>query len=618
MTALDEYGQAVVALLRAAFDQGRPDREAVAAAVADTIRAGGAVHVFGCGHSQLVALDVVDRAGGLRGVRALVDDRLSPLTGPPGGELEQRPDEAAPILDRAGLAGPDLLVVVSHSGVNPLPVEMAREASSRGHTVVAVTSRAHASAVDVRHPGRRRLHEIADLTIDTLAPLGDAAVELDTGARTGPMSTVLAVALVTATLARAAELLADDGAAHTPVRSRNIPETDRVLDVELLVTGVRLPSLHPGRGAGWLAVSGGKVVAHGLGKPTARAGVVVDGAGGALLPGFVDVHVHGADGHDTMDADPDSLRAIARFHARHGVTALLPTTWAASPDATAEAVRAVAETHGPVPGGATILGVHLEGPWLQRGRCGAQDPDAIRDADPAEVDALLDTGAVRLVTVAPEVPANRYVLEACRARGVTASIGHTDADHDTAAAAISHGVRHATHCFNAMRGFDHRRPGTVGAVLTDPRVRCELVADNVHVHPTAIRMLFAAKGPEGVVLVSDAVEVTGLPEGAHEMGGRPVDVAGSAVRLADGSLAGSVLTLDAALRNVVAATGLTLDELWPATSRNAAAAAGVADRKGHVEVGADADLVVLDDRHRVVVTVIGGQIVHDARGTSRP
>jgi N-acetylglucosamine-6-phosphate deacetylase len=379
----------------------------------------------------------------------------------------------------------------------------------------------------------------------------------------------------------------------------------------LLVTGARVLTPAGEWPRGWIAVEGRRIAAMGQGEsPPGAGGDVLVADGLVALPGFVDLHVHGAVGADVMDADPEGLRRMARFYAGHGVTAWLPTTMTAgAPDIerALEAVRAVA---GPVEGGATILGAHLEGPYLSPARAGAQDESWIRVADRAEATRLLDTGVVRLLAVAPEIDGNHWLIGAATARGVTVSAGHTDATYDQTLAAVQAGVRHVTHAFNAMRPLGHREPGVLGAALTVPELRCELVADNVHVHPAAMRLLVKAKGAGGVVLVSDAVRATGLPDGAYTVGDRPAIHMGGAIRLADGTLAGSVLTLDRALRNLQSATGRPLAELWPAASRNAAKAIGVDDAKGSLEPGKDADLVLLDPALEVVVTVAEGSIVH--------
>jgi N-acetylglucosamine-6-phosphate deacetylase len=381
----------------------------------------------------------------------------------------------------------------------------------------------------------------------------------------------------------------------------------------LLVTGARV--LTPGGEwpRGWIAVAGHRIAAMGQGEPPpgVDAGADVLAADGLVaMPGFVDLHTHGAVGVDVMDADPDGLARMARFLAGHGVTAWLPTTMTATATDTERALAAVAAVAGPVEGGATVLGAYLEGPYLNPVRAGAQDASLIRPADRAEAARLLDSGVVRVLAVAPEVEQNRWLVAEALARGVTVSAAHTDATYDQALAAVANGVRHVTHAFNAMRPLGHREPGVLGAALTLPELRCELIADTVHVHPATMALLLQAKGAGGVVLVSDAMRATGLPEGAYTVGGRPAFHMDGAIRLADGTLAGSVLTLDRALHNLQAATGRPLAELWPAASRNAAQAIGVDDAKGSLEPGKDADLVLLDPALRVVVTVVEGAVVH--------
>jgi N-acetylglucosamine-6-phosphate deacetylase len=381
----------------------------------------------------------------------------------------------------------------------------------------------------------------------------------------------------------------------------------------LLVAGARV--LAPGGEwpRGWIAVEGRRIAAMDQGDPPpeAAAGADVLAADGLVaMPGFIDLHAHGAVGVDVMDADPDGLARMARFFATHGVTAWLPATMTATGPDTERALEAVRAAAGPVDGGATILGAYLEGPYLNPARAGAQDAALIRVADRAEAARLLDPGVVRVLVLAPEVEQNRWLIAEAVARGVTVSAGHSDATHDQALQAVADGARHVTHAFNAMRPLGHREPGLLGAAMVTPELRCELVADNVHVHPAAMRLLVQAKGAGGVVLVSDAVRATGLPEGAYTVGDRPAFHMDGAIRLADGTLAGSVLTLDRALHNLQAATGRPLAELWPAASRNAAQAIGVDDRKGSLEPGKDADLVLLDPSLQVVVTVAEGAVVH--------
>jgi N-acetylglucosamine-6-phosphate deacetylase len=385
----------------------------------------------------------------------------------------------------------------------------------------------------------------------------------------------------------------------------------------LLFHDVRL-STPAGLTTGWLQTAGTKIWGLGSGDPPAAApdAIRIDGRGRTLLPGFIDVHTHGALGHEVMDGDVDGLAEMARFLAGHGVTSFLPTTWTGPPDRTLAALEAIADAmRRPRPAGAArVLGAHMEGPYLNPERAGAQDPAHMRPPAPGELARYLDACDVRLLTVAPELPANAPVLDELRRRGITASAGHTDATYDQMVAAVERGVRHATHTYNAMRPLHHRDPGTVGACLTLDALRCELIADGHHVDAVAIDVLVRARGVAAVVLVSDAVRPTGLPEGLHPLDDRTVEVRDGAVRLAGGGLAGSVLTLDRALRNLAVATGRDPATLWPAASANAAQSAGVADRKGRLEPGLDADLVLLDADTTVQATVVEGEPAYAGPG----
>jgi N-acetylglucosamine-6-phosphate deacetylase len=375
-----------------------------------------------------------------------------------------------------------------------------------------------------------------------------------------------------------------------------------------LFRDVRLPT-PDGLTQGWLETAGTTIAGVGAGSaPAARDAVTIDGRGLTLLPGFVDVHTHGALGFEVMDADVDGLARMAGFLARHGVTSFLPTTWTGARDRTLAALESIAEAmrQPRPPGTARVLGAHMEGPYLNPARAGAQDPAHMTPPEPGELERFLDLGVVRLMTLAPELPANAPVLDELRRRGVTASAGHTDATYEQMVAAVKRGVRHATHTYNAMRPLHHRDPGTVGACLTIEALRCELIADGHHVHPAAMDALFRARGRDAVMLVSDAVRPTGLPDGDYQLDDRTIELRDGAVRLPDGALAGSVLTLDRALRNLAAATGRDPAELWPAASANAAQSIGVADRKGRLDVGMDADLVLLDGEATVQAVLVEG------------
>jgi N-acetylglucosamine-6-phosphate deacetylase len=324
-----------------------------------------------------------------------------------------------------------------------------------------------------------------------------------------------------------------------------------------------------------------------------------------LVPGFVDVHIHGAGGHDVMDASEAALRTVAQTVARFGATSLVATTVTAPLDRTCRSVEAMARCirAGQSPGAAEILGVHFEGPFLSRIRCGAQPAEWLQPPSVASLEKMLDAaqGTARLLTLAPELPGALEVIDAARQRGLVVSLGHTDATYAEARAAIERGARHAAHVFNAMRPFSHRETGVLGAVLTDPRVTAELIADGVHVDPAAMQLLLAAKGAAGVVLVSDATAATAMPDGTYRLGTFEVIMKGGVCRTAQGNLAGSTLTLDRALRNIVA-LGTPLRDAVAMLTLHPARVLGLEKKKGALLPGADADLVLLDEGlllHRV-------------------
>ncbi|NLD43817.1 MAG: N-acetylglucosamine-6-phosphate deacetylase [Chloroflexi bacterium] len=362
---------------------------------------------------------------------------------------------------------------------------------------------------------------------------------------------------------------------------------------------------------GWLQADGGRIAALGEGDPPAGlAGQRVNLAGRTLAPGFIDLHAHGAVGADTMDATPAALRAMARFYARHGVTGFLATTVTSSLAGVLAALQNVSTTMAEGTGGAALLGAHVEGPFLDPGRLGAQDAAHVRAAALDELHPLLDTGVVRMLTLAPELPGAGALLEAATARGAVVSAGHTRATYEEMAAAAQRGLRHVTHLFNGMEPLHHRQPGVVGAALAMSGLTCELIADNIHVHPGALLLAWRAKGTDAIALVTDAMRGAGMPDGQYTLGGLGVTVQGGVARLASGNLAGSTLTLERALANMMAATGLPLPEALPMATAVPARELGLLGRKGSLAVGLDADLIVLNADLQVDLTVVGGEIVY--------
>ncbi|MGM0819244.1 MAG: N-acetylglucosamine-6-phosphate deacetylase [Actinomycetota bacterium] len=369
---------------------------------------------------------------------------------------------------------------------------------------------------------------------------------------------------------------------------------------------------------GWLRCDAAAITALGGPDdppPAEPAGTRLDAAGGTVLPGFVDVHVHGSGGGEAGDGDAEGLRTMAAFLATRGVTTFLPTIATASHEATLAALGAIGEAMARPGPGARIAGANLEGPYLSPARCGAQDPDHLRPADPGEVAELLATGLVRIITIAPEVEGNLPALARLAEAGVGVALGHADATYEQAMAGFDAGARHVTHLFNAMPPLHHRAPGLPAAALARREATVELITDGIHLHPGAIAAAWAALGPERTCVVTDALRATGLPEGRYPFGERVVTHRDGAMWRDDGGLAGSALTMDRALAVLLSATGAPLASAWPAPSAPPARAAGLA-QPAALEPGGLPDLVVLEADLTVRATVVAGEVVHDAGGAS--
>lgn len=321
-----------------------------------------------------------------------------------------------------------------------------------------------------------------------------------------------------------------------------------------------------------------------------------------ILPGFIDLHVHGGAGRDMMEGG-DAPHAIAAIHARHGTTSLLATTMTAPPDDIVTALRAIgAAMAAPRAGAARILGVHLEGPYINPGKLGAQPPFA-REATLAEVQALEVHAPMRLITVAPEMPGHLDLVRALADAGIRVQIGHTTGSYEDGVAALAHGAAGFTHLFNAMPGLHHREPGMVGAALAHAQY-AEIIPDLLHVHPGAIQV--ALRAIPHLYCVTDSTAASGMPDGEYMLGRQVVHKCAGGVRLADGTLAGSTLTMDQALRNLVA-IGLDLADASRRVSTNAADYLGETSR-GRLAPGCFADIVVLDRDLNIKAVYIEGEL----------
>jgi N-acetylglucosamine-6-phosphate deacetylase len=326
----------------------------------------------------------------------------------------------------------------------------------------------------------------------------------------------------------------------------------------------------------------------------------ISAAGQTAIPGFIDIHIHGAGGHDVMEGTGEAMSTVAQTLARHGTTSFVATTVTASPDDTCRSVEGIAryitqqfETLQPK---AEVLGVHYEGPFINKARRGVHPAEWVQPPNAELLQRFVQAaaGKARILTIAPELLGAIPCIHAAREAGIVVAMGHTDATYEQARAGIVHGARHAVHVYNAMRPFSHRDSGVIGAVLTSQEVTAELIADGIHVEEAAMRLLLQAKGPGCVILISDGLSATGMPDGKYMLGNFEVTVAGGVCRNAEGKLAGSTLTLDRALRNVVA-LGISLPDAVRMLTTNPAKLLGIEFKKGALRTGADADIVLLDE-----------------------
>lgn len=369
---------------------------------------------------------------------------------------------------------------------------------------------------------------------------------------------------------------------------------------------------------GAVLLDGARIAALGTADatPCPPGAQVLDASGLLLTSGFIDLQLNGAFGLDFTVA-PATIWEVGAGLPHYGVTAFLPTIITA-PLATVTAAQEVLR-QGPPPGyrGAVPLGLHLEGPFLHPAARGAHNPDYLRTPDPALVAEWSPERGVRLVTLAPELPGALDVVRVLRAQGVVVSAGHSRADYAAGRAGFDAGIGYGTHLFNAMRPLDHREPGLPGALLTDPRPTVGLIADGIHVHPAVVALAWQAKRPAGFNLVTDAMAALGMPPGRYQLSDWEVHCDGAACRLANGRLAGSTLSLDQAVRNLIAFTGCDLAAALATVTTVPAALLGLDCDRGRLAPGQVADLTLLTPDLQVAVTIVGGQVVYDGQRTQK-
>lgn len=334
---------------------------------------------------------------------------------------------------------------------------------------------------------------------------------------------------------------------------------------------------------------------------------IIDVQGRYISPGFINVHIHGCGGADAMDASPETLQKMCASLPKSGVTAFLPTTMTSSLPNIYRSLVNIRQAMSRL-GGARVLGAHMEGPFISRQFKGAQAAEHILEP---RFSLLTDyTDVVKLITVAPEKLDGDFLLQ-CRAHNIIVSMGHTAADYNIAQQAIDGGISHATHLFNTYLPLHHRQPGAVGAAL-DSDIVCELIADNIHVHPMMQRLLYKMKRPDKLVLITDSMRACMLPDGESELGGQRVFVKNGEARLADGALAGSILLMNEAVRNFRHNTDASIVEVVRMAGLNQAQELELADRYGSLAVGKAADITVFDENINIFMTFVDGQIVYNS------
>ena len=377
----------------------------------------------------------------------------------------------------------------------------------------------------------------------------------------------------------------------------------------MLLTDARVVTPTAVLDPGWVAIDSGRIAQVGAGTfPAADERHELDGRW--IVPGFIDLHMHGGGGHATLSADPAEVVAAAAFHRAHGTTSTLASIVSAPLN---EMLAALAAVRDASPG---VTGSHLEGPFLSPARAGAHDPRHLLLPDPATFERLLDTagGTLRVITLAPELPGGMDLVRQAVAAGVVVAIGHSDADDGQASEAFDAGATLVTHLFNAMPPWHHRDPGLAGTALSRPDIVCELINDGIHLHDATARVAFGAAGSGRIALVTDAIAATGAGEGDFRLGSAAVRVVDGAARLADGrTLAGSTLTMDVALRRAVHELGVPIEVAVQAASTTPARVVGLADETGSLVTGGAADLVVLSPDLEVEAGMADGRWITSGR-----
>lgn len=361
-----------------------------------------------------------------------------------------------------------------------------------------------------------------------------------------------------------------------------------------------------------IGISNGKIVSINSNESAEK--VLTFSHSHQMLPGMIDMHIHGAKGADTMDGTPEALATICNSLPAEGTTAFLASTMSEPKNNIDRALTNVVDFIKHDYPGAEILGIHLEGPFIAKKRAGAQNPENII---PPNLELFkhwqqLSNNLIKQVTIAPEEPDALPFIKYLVSQHIIASFGHSDADYDQTMAGIAAGCTHATHFFNAMRGINHREPGAVTAILNSDKVTVELILDNNHLHPAVVNLTYKVKTKNKIVLITDAMRAKCCGEGEYNLGGQNVIVKNNAARLSDGTLAGSILTMNMAVKNMLDNTNCTIRDIIAMTAENPAKLLNIYDRKGSIAKDKDADLIIMNENHDLIMTLCRGKITYQA------
>ncbi|MEC5301165.1 MULTISPECIES: N-acetylglucosamine-6-phosphate deacetylase [Staphylococcus] len=361
---------------------------------------------------------------------------------------------------------------------------------------------------------------------------------------------------------------------------------------------------------GYIIIDNGKIAQIGTGEYQGEL-TTIDLKGQHVLPGFIDIHMHGGYGEDAMDASFEGLKHLSESLLSEGTTSFLATTMTQSDENIIKALKNIVNYQGQQDNlnAASIVGIHLEGPFISEHKVGAQNPAYVQRPSVAKIQQFQEIAndQIKVMTFAPEVEGARETLAALHNQ-INFSIGHTVATFDEVNEAVAHGAKHVTHLYNAGTAFEHRNPGLSGAAWVNDKLSTESIVDGIHSHPASIKIAYKQKGNKLFFLITDAMRAKGMPDGEYDLGGQNVTVKGSEARLASGALAGSILKMNEGLKNLIKFTGASLDDLWRVTSLNQAIALNIEDNKGSIAVGKDADIVVVDDDMHVLTTIKSGEV----------